>query len=80
MIAKERLLSGLFELEYVEEGMVTLYTNFTKALVQHTEGMEDSTKAEITKLLTRLYSDTSRHKKIVDELIKQVEESARDEY
>jgi rubrerythrin len=80
MIAKERLLAGLFELEYVEEGIITLYVNFAKGLVQNTEGMEDAKKKEIEKLLTRLYRDSMRHKEIVDGLIKQVETGTKNEY
>ena len=67
MITKDRLLAGLFELEYVEEGVVTLYANFTKGLVEHTDGMEESKKKEIKKMLTHLYRDSARHKTMIDE-------------
>ena len=80
MIKKERLLAGLHELVYVEEGMVTFFTNFSKALVRQTEDMDESRKKEIEKLLTRLYKDSSRHKEIVDGLIRKVEASDRNEY
>ena len=80
MIKKERLLAGLNELVYVEEGMVTFFANFSKALVSHTEDMDESRKKEIEKLLTRLYKDSSRHKEIVDDLIRKVEASDRNEY
>ena len=44
MITKDRFLAGLYELIFVEEGMVTLFANFSKALVEHTEGMEEEKK------------------------------------
>ncbi len=80
MISKERLLAGLHELVYVEEGMVTLYANFSKALVSYTEGMEGTKKKEIGKLLSRLYRDSSRHKETVDKMIGEIEADPRDEY
>jgi hypothetical protein len=80
MITKERLLAGLQELVYVEEGMITLYANFSKALVGHAEGMEANKKKEIEKLLSRLYRDSSRHKETVDEMLKNVEAGVKNEY
>ncbi|MFQ5952638.1 MAG: hypothetical protein ACE5JK_04440 [Candidatus Omnitrophota bacterium] len=80
MISKDRLLSGLYELVYVEEGMVTLYASFSKGLLKLTEGLEEDKKKEIEKMLNRLYRDSSRHKEIIDNLAKKVEESPRDEY
>ena len=80
MIKKERLLAGLHELVYVEEGMVTFFTNFSKALVSHTEGMDEPRQKEIEKLLTRLYKDSSRHKEMIDELIRKVEAGKKNEY
>ena len=80
MITKDRLLSGLHELVYVEEGLVGMYANFSKALVEETGEMEEDKKKEIKKLLTRLYTDSTKHKTIIDELINMVEEGARDEY
>ena len=80
MITRDRILSGLQELIYVEEGMVTMFASFSKALVSHTEGMDEGKKKEIEKMLTRLYNDSARHKEMVDDLIRQIEGSARDEY
>ena len=80
MITKDRLLSGLNESTYVEEGMITVFTNFTKALVKLTEGMEEEKAKKIEKLLTRLYKDSTRHKNMVDELIKKIENNPRNEY
>ena len=80
MITKERLLAGLDDLLHVEEVVVTLYANFTKALVKETEGMEEGKRKDIEKMLTQLYRDSSRHKEIIDGLIKQVEGSAKNEY
>ncbi len=80
MITKERLLAGLHELIIVEEGMITLYANFSKAVVSETEGLDGEKKKEMQKLLTRLYRDSSRHKETVDELIRKIEKSDRNEY
>ena len=80
MISKERLLAGLHELIYVEEGMVGMYANFAKALIQHTEGMEEEKKKKIESLLTKLYSDSSRHKETIDNMILEVEASDKNEY
>ncbi len=80
MITKDRLLGGLQELVYVEEGMVTLFANFSKALVRNTEGMEEDRKKEIERLLTRLYRDSARHKETVDNIIAKVEAGAKNEY
>ena len=80
MINRERLLAGLHELIYVEEGMVTMFANFAKALLRETEGMENEKKQEIEKLLSSLHRDSSRHKEMVDEMIKHVEISDKDEY
>ncbi|MFC1643819.1 hypothetical protein ACFL5C_00630 [Candidatus Omnitrophota bacterium] len=80
MITKERLLAGLNELVYVEEGMVTLFTNFDKVLVNLAEDMDESKKKKITKLLSTLYRDSARHKETIDDLIRQIEVISRDEY
>jgi len=80
MIAKERLLVGLHELIFVEEGMVTLFANFSKALVNLTENMEESEKKRIKKQLSILYRDSSRHREIIDSMIRQVEASKKNEY
>ena len=80
MIDRDRLLLGLEELLEAEEGMVTLYANFSKAVVAETEGLDEGKRQEITKLLTRLYRDSSRHKEIVNNLIGQVRTSTRNEY
>lgn len=80
MITKSRLLAGLNELIYVEEGMITLFANFSKELVKFTEALDEGKKAEMVKLLSRLYNDSSRHKEIVDGLIREIEVGRRDEY
>ena len=80
MISKERLIAGLKELLQVEEEVVTLYANFSKAMVKETEGMEEEKRKDIEKLLTRLYKDSSRHKEIIGKLIEQVEVSLKNEY
>jgi hypothetical protein len=80
MITKNRLLAGLNELTFVEEGMVTFFANFAKELVKFTEGIEEEKKKEMVKLLERLYRDSSRHKEKVDALVREVERSLRDEY
>lgn len=80
MITKERLLAGLQELAYVEEGVTTMYVNFTKALVGQTEGMEERKKKEITGLLSVLYRDSARHKETVDKMIEKVAKASRNEY
>jgi hypothetical protein len=80
MITRARLSAGLNELLYAEEEVITLYANFTKALVKETEGMEEGKRKDIEKMLTRLYRDSFRHKEIINDLIKQVEVSSKNEY
>lgn len=80
MITRNRLLSGLNEITFVEEGMVTLFANFTKELVKFTEGIDEAKKAEMVKLLERLHRDSARHKEIIDTLTREVDRSSRDEY
>ncbi len=80
MITKERLLSGLEELIYVEEGLITLFTSFTKSLVKHTEGVPEDKAKEMDRMLTRLHTDSTRHKKIIDDMVLKIEEAAKNEY
>ncbi len=80
MITRNRLLAGLNELTFVEEGMVTLFANFAKELVKFTEGIDGEKKNEMVKLLERLHRDSSRHKETVDALVRELERSTRDEY
>lgn len=80
MITKERLLAGLEELSYVEEGMMGMFASFTKALVQHTEGMEKAEKKDMERMLSVLQRDSSRHKEMVEKLIKDIELGEKHEY
>jgi hypothetical protein len=80
MISRERLLAGLRELAYVEEGMVTMFANFAKAMLKETEEVEEGKKKEMEKLLTRLYSDSFRHKETVDGLIRRIGAEDKNEY
>ena len=80
MISKERLLAGLNELVFVEEGMVTFFSSFSKALVSQTDGMDEDKKKGLEKMLSVLYRDSSRHKKTVDEIFRKVEADGRNEY
>ncbi|NQT33113.1 MAG: hypothetical protein HQ594_05525 [Candidatus Omnitrophica bacterium] len=80
MMNKPRLLAALKEMIFVEEGMVTLFANFDKVLVQHVDELDEERKKEITKLLSKLNRDSSRHKETIDGLIEQVRKSDRDEY
>ncbi|MBL7068393.1 MAG: hypothetical protein ISS34_00855 [Candidatus Omnitrophica bacterium] len=80
MISKKRLLNGLHELVHVEEGAVTLYANFTKTLLRHAEDIDTEKRTVIEKILTQLYKDSTRHGKLVDDLIEKVARDARDEY
>lgn len=80
MIKKERLLAGLNELVYVEEGMVTLFANFSKVMVRETEDIEEDKKKEMEKLLSRLHRDSSRHKDLIDDMVREVEASEKNEY
>ncbi|OGW74714.1 MAG: hypothetical protein A2Z72_07860 [Omnitrophica bacterium RBG_13_46_9] len=80
MISKERLLAGLNESIYIEEGMITLYANFAKALLKETRDIEEKTKDKIIKLLSGLYRDSTRHKESIESLIKDITKSAINEY
>ena len=80
MITKERLAAGLEELIHVEEDVIALYTNFSKALVKETSGITKSKKAEMVNLLNVLYRDSSRHKEMVTSVAKQVAGDAKNEY
>ncbi len=80
MITKERLIAALSELEHVEEGVITLYANFAKALLKEIPDLEDSKKQEMVKLLSQLYRDSTRHKEMVYALIEEVEKGSANEY
>lgn len=80
MITKKRLLSGLRELIYVEEGFTSLHANFTKTMVSHAEELNPKTKHKIEKMLFVLQRDSEKHLKMVDNLINRVGSSRRDEY
>ena len=49
MITKERLLVGLHEFIYVEEGLIALYANFSRVLVKHAGDIEKEKKEKIDK-------------------------------
>jgi len=80
MITKERLLSGLEELIYVEEDAIALYANFSKALLKETPGIEVEKKEKMVKMLNRLYRDSARHKEMVNNLTEQIAGGAKNEY
>ena len=73
MISRTRLLAGLNEIIFVEEGMTTLFANFAKELVSFAPDIKEDDKKEMVKLLSRLHRDSSRHKETVDRLIRQIE-------
>ena len=80
MITKERLLAGLEEVVHVEEGAITLYANFSKALLKHTDDITEDKKEKITKLLSVLYRDSARHKELIDNMTSDITKGARNEY
>jgi len=80
MITKVRLLAGLNEMLYVEEGLMGMFASFTKALVQHTEGMEETEKKGIEKMLSVLQRDSASHKQMIEELRKDIESGGKYEY
>jgi hypothetical protein len=80
MISKERLLAGLNEFVNVEEGVITIYANFSKALLKSTPAIKKDKKEKIVKLLSTLYRDSVRHKELIDKMIKGVTGSEKDEY
>ncbi len=80
MITKMRLLAGLNELIEVEEGVITLYANFSKALLKETQGIDKEKKEQMTKMISVLYRDSARHKEIVDNMALDIEKSAKNEY
>ncbi|MBU1083685.1 MAG: hypothetical protein ABIG55_05850 [Candidatus Omnitrophota bacterium] len=80
MITKTRLLSGLNEIVYVEEGMIGMFVGFSKAMVREDNSLDDAKRKEIEKLLSRLLNDSARHKKMIEELILIVEKGDQNEY
>ena len=80
MITKERLLAGLDEFIYVEEGMINLYANFSRVLVKYAGDIEKEKKEKIEELLSQLYRDSARHKELIDNLIEDVKKSIKNEY
>ena len=80
MITKERLIVGLEELVHVEESAITLYVNFSKALLKHTTGIAKDKKEKITKLLSVLYRDSARHKELIDNMTSDITKGATNEY
>lgn len=80
MITKANLLAGLKELVNAEEGMVTLYANFAKVLVSHTDELSGEEKEIMEKYLSELYKDSSRHYETVNNMIREITGSSQDEY
>ncbi|MDD4956395.1 MAG: hypothetical protein PHH49_01850 [Candidatus Omnitrophica bacterium] len=80
MISRERLIAGLQEVIYVEEGMVTMFTKFSEGLLAHAEDIDDVTKGKIKKILHKLHSDSTRHKAAVEGIARRVEAGGRSEY
>ena len=80
MIKKDELVNGLHELIRIEEGVITLHINFSKVLLKHAKGIEQDMKDKIEESLSRLYRETVGHKKIIDNLVKEIRISHRNEY
>ena len=80
MIKKERLLSGLDELAYVEEGLITVLANFSKALIKEVDDLNDNKKKKIDKMLSVLHRDSMRHKKMTDDMMEKIKKDPRNEY
>ena len=80
MITKEKLLAGLDELIEVEESAITIYANFSKALLKEATDIEQNKKEKISKLLTRLYRDSARHRELIDKMIGDVTKNTTNEY
>ena len=80
MISKDRLLAGLEEAIHVEEGMVTLYANFSKALVKEADDISAEKKEKIAKMLSRLHRDSTRHKEMIDKMTEDIRRGAVNEY
>ena len=79
MITKERLVSGLNEMIFVEEGMVSQHVGFSKALISYL-GMDNDKKIEIEKLLFVLQRDSARHKDTIEKIVKLIKLDRRDEF
>ena len=77
---KDRLLTALQELIYVEEGMVGMYANFSMALVRETKELDGEKKKELQTILSRLNMDSSRHKDMIVSLVNEIRQSDKDEY
>ncbi|MBU0684131.1 MAG: hypothetical protein ABIH85_06840 [Candidatus Omnitrophota bacterium] len=80
MISKQRLLSGINEMKYVEESMVTFFANFSKAVVNETDGLSEEIKNNIQRRLTRLYQDSFRHGEIIERMADRIEKEEKNEY
>jgi len=80
MITKGDLITGLHELIRIEEGVITLHINFSKVLLKHTKDIGQYTKDKIEESLFELYRDTTGHKKMIDNLVKEIREGHRNEY
>lgn len=80
MITKARLLAALGELIYVEEGMITVLANFSKAVIAVSEEISEENKKEMMKILSKLYKDSAKHKEKVTALIRKVEKGTTDVY
>ncbi|MFH1837328.1 MAG: hypothetical protein ABH862_04380 [Candidatus Omnitrophota bacterium] len=80
MISKERLLSGLHEAIYVEEGMVTMFTKFAQALINEDPDPVGEKKADIEKILHKLHQDSTKHKEKIEALIREVVSGGKHEY
>jgi len=80
MIKKDKLIKGLQELIYYEEGMVTLYVNFSKVLLKRIKDIDEDKRTEIEESLFQLYQDSSRHRELLQGLTKEIRSSHRNEY
>ena len=62
MLTKEKVLTNLEEILELEEGMVTLLTNFSLALVEITEGIDEEKINKIHESLSRLHNECALHR------------------
>lgn len=80
MLTKDELLRALNKFIYDEEGMVTFYSNFSNVLMKHIPEIKKAQRDKIGELLSHLYRDSLQHRKLIDNLIKEIKLDPRNEY
>jgi hypothetical protein len=79
MATKEELLQYIDEGIRMEEGVIPMYTKHITSTL-FLSGFKDKTRDEVEAILTRLGEDSTKHRKALELLRQEIEESEDDVY